>query len=53
MGAIVQTSLGLGVNLIIDKIIAKQEQKKKDAEPNHPVINPHTRYFKKKKENAT
>jgi len=48
VGAIMQTSLGLGSNAIIDKVIKKQEQKKKDAEPNHPVINPHTRYFKKR-----
>jgi len=48
VGAIIQTTMGLGANVIIDKIIKRQEQKKKDAEPNHPIINPHTRYFKKR-----
>jgi len=50
MGAIIQTSLGFGVNAIVDQILKKQQAKAKADAPKHPVINPHSRYFKKKYE---
>jgi len=46
-GAILQTTMGLGTNKLIEKIIKKQEAKRDADKPTHPVINPHTRYFKK------
>jgi len=48
MGAIIQTSLGFGINALVDVILKKQEAKAKADAPKHPVINPHSRYFKKK-----
>ena len=45
-GAIIQTSMGYGINYLVDKIIARQEKAQKDSAPKS-VINPHTRYFKK------
>jgi membrane protein insertase Oxa1/YidC/SpoIIIJ len=50
MGAIIQTSLGLGINALVNLILKKQEAKAKASEPKHPIINPHSRYFKKKHE---
>jgi len=48
VGAIMQTTLGLASNKIIDTILKKQEAKNDGEKPKHPVINPHTRYFKKR-----
>jgi YidC/Oxa1 family membrane protein insertase len=48
IGALVQTTLGIGSNAIIGKLLKKQEDKRNADKPTHPVINPHSRYFKKK-----
>lgn len=49
-GSVVQTTLGFGINFIVDRIMKKQEAIKKEKQPDHPVINPHSRYFKKQYE---
>ena len=49
-GAIIQTSLGFGVNALVDMILKKQEARAKADAPEHPIINPHSRYFKKRYE---
>lgn len=49
-GAVIQTSLGIGTNFIVGKMLKKQEEKEKEKSPDKTIINPHSRYFKKKYE---
>jgi len=49
-GAVVQTSLGIGTNSIVGKILKKQEENEKAKSPDKTIINPHSRYFKKRYE---
>ena len=47
VGSLVHTAIGFGFNVAIEKILKKQQEKKKETGPDMTVINPHAKYFKK------
>lgn len=49
-GAIIQTTFGIVINNLVGKILQKQQDAQNANKPKHPVINPHSRYFKKQYE---
>ena len=48
VGAIMTTVYSLGTGALADKILKKQEERKKEESPGN-IINPHAKYFKKRK----
>ena len=45
---LIATGFGFGFGFIVKKILDKQEAKKKEAQPDMTIINPHSKYFKGK-----